>query len=471
MILFLFSVLSLVFLVPILYFIPAGFSKKGKLTVLIISFLLSSFGLLAYGTLDLLKTISMLFVLIILITYLLNKRMGPALFEAVEETVEIDHSLETNELVRTFQSHSYQVHSPGEKIEKEETINILNVSQRDEIDGIERSASLENENDVIGITKPLKSENDEIEPLAFLENKNDEIEPLPTLENEPAESFQEDDDIYVRNTEMIEEIVPSSVEEEENPYLDDSLLLDFEKDTNDIYEKTDDQIVFDEEGTSKENIKNEGDYMAELEKIIMESELGHEDIRDEKIQTEFFEEQKINHTEIPDAPVWEEIELLDEEELPLNPQSGTMEEMIPSDQNSFGNEEEQIEENTAANEESVNVLVQEEQTLTQEEQKEPIDEAKEKMQRQMFQIMLSQIEIARKMIDKNKYEQLVKDYMHPGLPLSEYYTIASLLIQHYLSNKEFEKLKSLLNELEAKYVEFPIILQEIKFLQTHYFNQ
>lgn len=127
-------------------------------------------------------------------------------------------------------------------------------------------------------------------------------------------------------------------------------------------------------------------------------------------------------------------------------------------------------ENTAAIEESASILAKEEKTLTQEEQKEQLDEEKEKLKREMFQIMLSQIEIARKKIDKNKFEQLVKDYMHPGLSLSEYYTFASLLIQHYLSNKEFEKLKSLLDDLEEKYQDFPIILQEIKFLQTHYFN-
>lgn len=58
--------------------------------------------------------------------------------------------------------------------------------------------------------------------------------------------------------------------------------------------------------------------MAELEKIIMESERGQEDLINETIQTEFLEEQKIDQIEISDEPVWEEIDLDDEEELPLN---------------------------------------------------------------------------------------------------------------------------------------------------------
>lgn len=161
-------------------------------------FLLSSFGQLAYSTLELWKTFSILFVLIVLITYILNKRMGPTLFEAVEEKEGIDQLLEANELVSSFQSRSHSVHIP---IENDESIDVLDVSKNNEIDKIERSTSFEIKNDEIRIYESIE---------------NDEIEHAASFENELLENIQEDHLIAIRNSEINEETIPSANEEKGN---------------------------------------------------------------------------------------------------------------------------------------------------------------------------------------------------------------------------------------------------------------
>jgi hypothetical protein len=441
---YLLSVLSFILLVPIFYFIPTGFSKKGKLTVLTVSFLLAAFGLFANGSLGLWKTVLILFILILFITYLLNSRMQTSLFESAEDAEEAIQSFESTELAGAYQPLSYPVHT---SIEKEEKNDDVDVSQSDE--NIERSDSFEFE---IGDIEPIDShenEIDEIKPIDSLEDGL--IDQSDFLEKEASEGYEEDH--------VMEETAVSLFEEKEDLYLDELLL------TDNVEEEIEDQFDSDEAAINKENIENEANYMAELEKIIMESEPEQEHPEDETIETESHIGQKMDTIDIPDVPVMEEIELLELEDLPLNHYLEETEEMIPP------NEIEEVQIAEAKEEDDESILAEEEGILPQEEQEEQSDEAKEKLQHQMFQIMLSQIELARKMIDKNKYEQLVKDYMHPGLPLSEYYTFASLLIQHYLTHKEFEKLKSLLDDLEKKYVEYPILLQEIKFLQTHYFHK
>ncbi|EIJ79051.1 hypothetical protein PB1_15874 [Bacillus methanolicus PB1] len=227
MISFLFLTLSLIFLVPILYFIPTGLTKKGKLIVLTVSFLLASFGLVANRSLGLWKTGLILFILTICITYILIKRMESALFEDVEKIAEgADQLLEP---VNAHQSHSYPVHIPTENDD-------LDVSQTVEMDEIELSDS---------------------------------------LQNEVSESFDEDNVTLARNSELLEETVPSLAEDMENLYLDDSLLTDLVQEEAEISEKTDN------ESEASKEIENEADYMAELEKIIMESEIVHEEPRED----------------------------------------------------------------------------------------------------------------------------------------------------------------------------------------------
>lgn len=180
-------------------------------------------------------------------------------------------------------------------------------------------------------------------------------------------------------------------------------------------------------------------YMAELEKLIVGEEVGMSDA----LKTNDKEE---SDTDPVVLDTWD-FETLATPSLPM------FEEIAA------GNE--------AAQEESMDELAENEQmseiTEIQLEQKQTED-----IQKQLFLTMISQIQLARKLIDSNKYEEMLTKYLHPKLPISEYYTFAHFLIQYYISKKQMDKLLPLLDDLEEKVTQHPILLQEIQFFKSLY---
>ncbi len=97
-------------------------------------------------------------------------------------------------------------------------------------------------------------------------------------------------------------------------------------------------------------------------------------------------------------------------------------------------------------------------------------EQKTTLQEQIFHTMVSQIHLMRKQMRPAEYEKLIQDHMHPALPLQEYYTFASLLIEQYIRSHELEKLKVLLDELKERFKDYPIIQLEILYLYGQYYE-
>lgn len=92
------------------------------------------------------------------------------------------------------------------------------------------------------------------------------------------------------------------------------------------------------------------------------------------------------------------------------------------------------------------------------------------LQQQLFHTMVKQIHLGRKLMSPSQYEKLIQDHMHPALPPQEYFTFASLLIEHYIRTHELERLKVLLDELKDKYKDYPIIQMEILYLYGQYYE-
>ena len=90
----------------------------------------------------------------------------------------------------------------------------------------------------------------------------------------------------------------------------------------------------------------------------------------------------------------------------------------------------------------------------------------EALHRLLFNTMVTQIQLTKKLIDSNQYEQMVREYLHPELPMTEYYTFAILLIQHYISKKQYDKLLPFLDEIEEKVTTYPMLLQEIQLYKS-----
>lgn len=100
------------------------------------------------------------------------------------------------------------------------------------------------------------------------------------------------------------------------------------------------------------------------------------------------------------------------------------------------------------------------------------DRSKEKqksvLQQQLFHTMVSQLHIARKHMKANEYEELIRAHLHPDLAVQDYYTFVSMLIEHYISQKELGKLQELLTNLDDKFTNYPILDMEIQYLYKEY---
>ncbi len=89
-------------------------------------------------------------------------------------------------------------------------------------------------------------------------------------------------------------------------------------------------------------------------------------------------------------------------------------------------------------------------------------------QKQVFQTMLMQADISKKTLDDDQYEQLLISYLSYQLPASEWYTFARLLAEHYMRINNENSLVKLLEQMEEEFSQYPILLQEIHYLQEQY---
>ncbi|WP_207368098.1 phage holin family protein [Heyndrickxia coagulans] len=90
------------------------------------------------------------------------------------------------------------------------------------------------------------------------------------------------------------------------------------------------------------------------------------------------------------------------------------------------------------------------------------------IQKQLLGVLLEQLNLYRRTQPADAYEQLVKAHLHPQLAPEDYFTFASLLVEHYIAEQQFGKLQVLLKDLAETYAEYPVIREEIDFLRTKY---
>ncbi|MGM9957108.1 MAG: hypothetical protein ACI35J_14735 [Peribacillus sp.] len=90
------------------------------------------------------------------------------------------------------------------------------------------------------------------------------------------------------------------------------------------------------------------------------------------------------------------------------------------------------------------------------------------LQQQMFQTMVSHIQIAQHQLNDSEFEQLVMSHLHPEIPDQQYYIFASFLIQTYITAKKTEKLRELIVQLKEKFSAHPILLEELAFMENRF---
>lgn len=262
--------------------------------------------------------------------------------------------------------------------------------------------------------------------------------------------------IQAQHEEMIEELTP--YEKMDDPLNDEDYILDEtiemleeEEQNEEIQEVMEDltldgmNLTFFEnqnenkliDGPIEEEEALENHYLADLEQMILGDDVSSKS--DDENETLFATEQPVMMEEILlDDP-------LEQTDLPLEEIGSVPQEAAHNLHDHWENIDEEISE-------------------TNKQLKHDFE--KEQLQKQLFNTMISQIQLTRKLIDSKKYEQLLKEYLHPELPIYEYYTFATLLVHHYISKRQFEKLAAFLTQLEEKVTNHPVLLQEIQFLKS-----
>ncbi|PAE21724.1 hypothetical protein CHH80_04690 [Bacillus sp. 7504-2] len=418
------SVISLIILVPIIYFLPLGLTNKGKGLLIIIAFIFANVGILAKGNFPIWQTALILLLLTVLTVYILDKRFHHLLFLKKNEkhsepllyneefiTYEEENKESEQPFLEQFEQHSLSFVQEEEQASEERLL---------EIEQIEDLGEETNEADMI------EKDVEEIVEPPFLTEKNDEISRIEKstymteiemlLESEELENFPND-------AETIDIV-------DKNTFSPQSEVVNLEE--SDI--KEEDAISESGREGAKETsvlesifLEEEASYQLELaQKEIAAGNEGALSL----LQIENFDHNSLHK-------IAEATSLAALEESPY----------IGSDRDD--------------EDENLQFDIKNQSTIAKGEQR-------TNLQQQMVQTMVSQIEHARKQMTPPEFEKYVKEHLHPKISAQDYYIFASILIEHYIRQKELSKLQGLLADLREKFTDYPVLDMEIQYLFKQY---
>lgn len=273
------SVLSLIILVPIIYFFPLGLTNKGKAVIIITSFLLANIGLLSQNILPLWILWLVLALLVFLITYVMQDRFREVLFAGASGEKTVREPVNQKETGSSGVDHYYSIREQQGNT-AEEQIPVFS----------EESAFTE-----------------DVEHLTISEQEalEDEVSGL---------TEEEDEQVYFDWKEDV------SADAEQ---IDASVLESREEDAAET------EYLFEDEKTGQDDVVSESRHMGEVERFLEE----------EYTEEEFSEFPHDREEESPDAVLGElPIDDLDKTELSpdLASETADQEEAGDSDTDLFG---------------------------------------------------------------------------------------------------------------------------------------
>ncbi|KAA9023141.1 hypothetical protein [Niallia endozanthoxylica] len=310
-----------------------------------------------------------------------------------------------------------------EDIEGNSTLESLEIIEEptafETLEGIEEFSNLETLEVIEEISKPETLESKE-EPTAFetLESKEEPtaFETLEAIE-EPAvfETLKNIDDQSILET--LEDIIEPSVTEHRENTKEVSVLENEEDNIDDfiLEEEEKDGVSERTESPTAETEKKDYHPIPLVEQEDVEVDLQETVVNEET-----------ENTLIGEVP----------EHLPIDHETDDSTDMTAEDDNVLSQTEEQI----GLNEQ----------------------------QKQVFQTMLVQADISKKTLEPDQYEQMLISFLSNKLPAVEQYTLSLLLAEHYIKIKNEQLLLQLLGQMEDEFSHFPILLQEIHYLQEQY---
>jgi hypothetical protein len=380
---YLFSLLALILLLPILYFIPIGISHGGKLLIAGVSFGLTLLGLVASAQYPMWLIGLMLLALLAILSYVMEQRFSGLL--VVAEGDDQDVKEEQWHETPAHDEFKFDLHS-----DKEASNEVSEVKDVEEIARVEESVKeIEYEDhkqgDMLGVKETSETFED-IEPL------QEDVEILP---------------VHVDT-----EITSTQVQEDGSEW--------FIENANELNEEPD---------ATEEDIELlEGD-LSEIESMINESdEAAAEETEDQEVSTEELAEI-FNEG---DGPVVEEIE---------EPVSAGEEAVL---EDSIDGEDELMDHHHAEVDATIDELPK-----------------RSRIMREVMKTMIEQITLSRSLLTDDQMENMIKHYLHPSLHDQDYYTFARILMDHYISTKQYEDLDMFLKGIEERFREYPYIIMDL----------
>lgn len=487
---FLWAIGSLLILVPIIYLLPLGITLRGKWLVIIISFILGLMGLLAKTIFPLWKIILMLLLLMGIVVYFIEKKLGTVLF--LSETPNPKDEKEIDSYEEEIEDWEIS-EKPGEKFSTKEELEVLPENDLEiSKDDSYIKPIIEPASPVVASTS-LEKENEQLvdwdEDISFIQDRNqlfevkddviEEIDLTPQEEtymadfeelmNQPLDMAINDSepegDQTDTDVESISEYFNSLVEEDD---LDKENLAETDLDKvfielkeeifetevaeNESENKLEEHLaeeVFDLNSLAEPNFKK-----SDVEDLATQQGSGSE-ISMEVNDEELFLEELLEG--MPTTPAL--IDEVDEsEEVVIHP-------VVNNEETLFVDFESETEEETIEETGEIGITVPEEQEDTNKIIEQPI------IHKELLHTMVSQLELLSKKVVPEEYEALIKEHIHEKLPVHDYYTFASLLISHYIRMKKFDELEKLVSSLSNKVKGYVILEQELEYIYNHYCGQ
>ncbi|MBT2727061.1 hypothetical protein J7E63_08935 [Bacillus sp. ISL-75] len=230
------AISSMVILMLIIFFLPLGYTLKGKFLLVLTSFILSLGGLAAISIVPLWETTLMLFALIFFVAYFINNRLGALISK--------ESSVFGEDLDDEFEHH--------EPVYKKESLKDVNLVKIDEELTLPISSNIDLGKDTVSELSPspvmtniketTANESETIDDdISFFLERNTEVDVPEQMENKNMENdyvldieslleieektVQEnlDEEIHELSPIKVDKSFPIQLNEEEEP-LDDSLF-------------------------------------------------------------------------------------------------------------------------------------------------------------------------------------------------------------------------------------------------------
>jgi membrane protein implicated in regulation of membrane protease activity len=460
-----FAIIAFILAIPILLILPVGLSWSGKIAALIIALLLSLLALVAKSFFPMWQLALLLGLLMVAMTYLLHRQFAHVFYAAnkmdddeLEEQDEFSENtdvLHEEEAVRVNEEIVPQnVSQKSTEVEQDEIITVDELPLEIAADMEQAEITTEPE---FPWEKEKNTEQSEMVEISKLppavakdeKQAEDVIEsglPWETVENDntnEADNFHEwplEMEINIeRNTDMPFDELPPTI----TPDMEENLVVVSDGTTKEmaVRDGEENQLHISPEEPSmltKPLAMEENEQPTEIEA----DRFGWDDILSEKIESK----------EAASSQAKQSFSL-ENEKMPQEKVDGKAQEA----QIAGWNDNEWPQENESdlgAKEQAISASLAESFTATR-----PV-------QSEILQTIVTELQLNRKYMGPLEYEQRIIQCLQTPLPDYDYYVFACLLIEHYLLEKQYDKLASLLAELKEKFHSYPIIQEEIQFL-TH----